>query len=386
MKILNIILLFFSICILSIGQNIEFKYTNSTIGNISTLTVSAYNSTSGTENLTSFNYGFYFKSAETIIFGITPGATVPNFNATQLSNAVDGSLAGWSFDGTGAIITANLTTEGNTYDRLFIGSITDGNFNGSNIGSTPVDILTLKFDNTTGTINWGDFVFMGGIPQNTTWSYSDNSYSGVEYSIIAYSPTRTQELAITLPLILSDFNAEKLNEFSSLLTWKTSTEVNSDFFEIERSTDSKFWETIATVKAKGDSKSRVSYEYIDNNITLSRSKENIYYYKLRMVDRDGQFTYSEIRDVNFSRLKSPDLVIHPNPTNDNISLDLTVFDKNDGPIEINVYDMNGKQVLNRIITDPGAESIDFSKLPANTYNLMVKQGELICNEKVVKVE
>lgn len=48
--------------------------------------------------------------------------------------------------------------------------------------------------------------------------------------------------------------------------------------------------------------------------------------------------------------------------------------------------MNGKQVLNRITADTGFESVDLSTLPANTYNISVKQGELIYNEKVVKVQ
>ena len=219
-------------------------------------------------------------------------------------------------------------------------------------------------------------------PPNNTY-YASPGESTVSNGSDSYAETIAQ---ITLPVQLISFSADKYNINSSILSWTTSSEYNNDYFGIERSSDNRTWENIGQVKAAGNSMKYQNYNFIDDKLILNRSDENIFYYRLRIVDLDGQYKYSEIRSVDFGKDKTHDLMIHPNPTNDIISFDLTIFDKTDGPIEITVYDMNGQKVLNRIATDTGSESVDLSKLPANTYNIVVKQGDLIYYKKVIKVD
>ncbi len=96
---------------------------------------------------------------------------------------------------------------------------------------------------------------------------------------------------------------------TSLLTWITSTELNSDYFEIERSTDAKSWINLGIVQAAGNSNAKNNYNFVD-----SIPESGLNYYRLKMVDLDGTFAYSRIKSVNFPEFSWAKL--YPNPVND----------------------------------------------------------------------
>ena len=366
-KLFIIIVLFFIIQSFAVGQGLILNFVNRQLtGNTWTFDVEGVAGTEyiGTnDNWSTMNVRFDIVVPSGVIF-VAPYSGVPNPAYASTAGA--------------QIAVPGAPPEGS----IEFGITLDRNAGLPDLSTTPAILGTFTF------------TFSNSVPSsNLITPRPVANISGSFYTTLEDATTRRPfilpvnfTVVSALPINLTDFTAQKYNQNSSLLRWTTFSEISFDYYGIERSLNSRSWEKIGSVKAKGDSKSKVSYEFIDDNITLSRSKENIYYYRLRMVDRDGQFTYSEIRDVDFGRLKTPDLIIHPNPTNDIINLDLTIFDKNDGPIEITVYDMNGKLVLSRITTDTGSEIVDISSLPANTYNIKVKQGELIYNEKVIKVD
>ncbi|MBK7093642.1 MAG: T9SS type A sorting domain-containing protein [Saprospiraceae bacterium] len=278
-----------------------------------------------------------------------------------------------------------LSKDGYKYQKFVIGGAAF--FQSDFIQNIDFEVFKIPITSQTGSgiIEIAPQGFLPNMPNLQIDYFNATSGAGGVPEIYQYDPPDIIA-SVTLPVQLTQFNVEKINGNSVKIFWATEFEINNNYYNIECSQDSRSWESIGQVAARGNSKSEVSYEFVDDNIILSRNKDNIFYYRLKIVDLDGQYKYSEIRDVNFGRIKTPDLMIHPNPTNDIINLDLTVFDKNDGPIEINVYDMNGKQVLNRITGSKGLESVDLRTLPANTYNISIKQGELIYNEKVVKVQ
>ncbi|MBK7633184.1 MAG: hypothetical protein IPJ13_02035 [Saprospiraceae bacterium] len=142
------------------------------------------------------------------------------------------------------------------------------------------------------------------------------------------------DLSVLLPIVLSKFNALKLNEISSKLNWTTSSEINSDYFGIERSMDGNNWETIGRVTAAGNSSKELAYEFIDDNLPLIRTKEQVFYYRLRMTDLDGQYKYSDVRGVNFGKLSTGVVTIYPNPTVEHINVDLSGMDLDAGKVEL----------------------------------------------------
>lgn len=121
-----------------------------------------------------------------------------------------------------------------------------------------------------------------------------------------------------LPVTLVAFDAEKA-ERAVKLTWKTSFETNSDFFEIQRSQDAKAWQPVGRVASAGESKGQMSYDFTDGNPFAGEN-----YYRLKMADRDGTFAFSQIRKVSWA---GGGLVVFPNPAVDRLELDVKDWSK-----------------------------------------------------------
>ncbi|MGG7662671.1 T9SS type A sorting domain-containing protein [Dyadobacter sp. BHUBP1] len=116
-----------------------------------------------------------------------------------------------------------------------------------------------------------------------------------------------------LPVKLVTFDAEK-DERRVKLTWRTSFEYNSDFFEIQRSRDMKSWKVLDHVSSAGESSQQVDYAYADADPIAG-----IGYYRLKMVDRDGTFAFSQIRKVSWD---GTDLVVFPNPAGERLEMNV----------------------------------------------------------------
>lgn len=191
--------------------------------------------------------------------------------------------------------------------------------------------------------------------------------------------------AFILPLFLTSFYVEKIfNKNSSLLTWSTSSEVNSDYFNIERSQDGIKWEAIGKVDAAGTSNWQNKYKFLDENLKLDK-EENIFYYRLKMVDIDGIYKYSEIRSILFTNEKNK-IIAFPNPTREVLNLDLSGMELSRGDISIIIFDEAGRNVLLRKNVNNSLHTIELKDLPAGNYNVVVKQNEDIYLNKIVKIK
>lgn len=102
---------------------------------------------------------------------------------------------------------------------------------------------------------------------------------------------------LILPVILKNFDIA-LQGKSVMASWSTSTEINVATFEIERSIDGSNYKKVGSVTAKGISSVAVDYSFKD----LSLLQSSTYYYRLKMIDRDGKFSYSGVRELS---MKNP---------------------------------------------------------------------------------
>jgi type IX secretion system substrate protein len=119
----------------------------------------------------------------------------------------------------------------------------------------------------------------------------------------------------TLPIVLSAFDAV-LNNSVVDLTWTTDMEINSDHFTIERSTNAgTSWSPIGTVSAQGFSSLPVNYSFTDGSPVSGADQ-----YRLESVDRDGKFTYSDIKVVRVGVISK--VTVFPNPARDNVNITL----------------------------------------------------------------
>jgi len=108
---------------------------------------------------------------------------------------------------------------------------------------------------------------------------------------------------VTLPVELLSFTGKYINN-EILLEWSTLSEINNDYFSIEHSTNGYNFSEIGTVLGNGNSTIQNNYSFNHNNYTTSHN-----YYRLKQIDYDGSFTYSEIIVVNTNSEKNDKLHI-----------------------------------------------------------------------------
>jgi len=132
-----------------------------------------------------------------------------------------------------------------------------------------------------------------------------------------------------LPVELVSFNVTTLEERNVLADWITETEINSDYFVVQRTLDGITFEDIGVVESAGNTLQTASYALIDEHAYSGTS-----YYRLKQVDLDGSFEYSDLKSVNFSGISL--INSYPNPASEEItfiiystlatSFDVTVTD------------------------------------------------------------
>ncbi len=181
----------------------------------------------------------------------------------------------------------------------------------------------------------------------------------------------------TLPVQLTEFKGT-LQGKTALLQWKTSGEINSSHFELEKSNDGTAYRKIATVKAAGTSTSDINYSHIDNE---ALSENN--YYRLKSVDLDNQFKYSNVVLIRLPNA-AQGIYVLGNPFRDNISLRFIKTPKT--KINLELFDISGKLVIKQ---EFGAGTQQFqlpvsAKLSAGVYQLRVSVDGNVFTEKLLK--
>jgi Secretion system C-terminal sorting domain len=172
----------------------------------------------------------------------------------------------------------------------------------------------------------------------------------------------------TLPLHLLSFTGSKQTNHNQL-QWKTADETNTKEFVLEKSTDGRSFNSFATVAARGFGNGSYSY---DDNTQLSGKV----YYRLKMVDNDGKFTYSNI--IVLSNQNTTTVSVYPNPVTDKATLQFS--DNKLLNTTAKLTDMSGR-LVSTIAIKNNFETIDMGKLPAGIYMLQLADGTV---QKILK--
>lgn len=122
------------------------------------------------------------------------------------------------------------------------------------------------------------------------------------------------------PVELIRFNAEGQGA-GIQLEWETATEQNSSHFVVERSLDAYAFEAIESMPSNGNSNTLKRYDHFDSNVQRGVD----YYYRLRMVDLDGTFEYSNVLNVRLDAQARIQVKAYPNPAQEQINLKLSNF-------------------------------------------------------------
>lgn len=166
-----------------------------------------------------------------------------------------------------------------------------------------------------------------------------------------------------------------LNGNDVSLSWISQSEINSDHFEIERSTDGVSYSQIGNKQAAGNSITPINYTYADPAMAAS-----VYYYRLKLVDIDGHYTYSNVAIVRKSGIKG--VRVFPNPVTDKVNLE---FSNAKGIYDISLYSQMGQKVMNRnatIVSTVQIVTLEKGSLPPGSYLVSARNTET--NEKYVQ--
>ncbi len=149
-----------------------------------------------------------------------------------------------------------------------------------------------------------------------------------------------------LPVELTSFTAKLVGK-SILLNWQTSTEINNYGFDVERKignsdNSNNKWEKIEFIAGNGNSNSIKNYSFLDQDF----GNTEMVNYRLKQIDNDGQFEYSNVISVNIS-LNSFELYQnYPNPFNPTTTISwLSPVDAN---VSIKIYDILGNEITELI--------------------------------------
>ena len=180
-----------------------------------------------------------------------------------------------------------------------------------------------------------------------------------------------------LPLNWLSFAVRKADNKSVLLSWVTGNEINNDHFEIERSRNGIDFTSIAAMPANKNAQAQNKYSYTDN---FAVSGTN--YYRIKQVDKDGQYSYSSTEKVDMN-----DIIrywkIYPNP-----AISHSGFYANDAlaKVELSVADMNGKIIWRTNATNISAGQridINLSNASKGIYILKINTDKGNSTEKII---
>lgn len=183
----------------------------------------------------------------------------------------------------------------------------------------------------------------------------------------------------TLPVTLLYFTARKSAKNASLLDWKTSQEINSARFDVERSGDAITFLKIGTVQAAGNSAVPISYLFTDNN-----PAKGMNYYRLKQVDADGRFIYTPARLVTFDDLNAATVKYYPNPTNGILTIELSSANGNEARV-INITNATGAVVYQlKAGSSAGTKmQIDLSRYAKGTYYIQLRTATMNSTERIL---
>jgi hypothetical protein len=117
---------------------------------------------------------------------------------------------------------------------------------------------------------------------------------------------------------LTEFTGSLQNNKKAVLNWKTENEVNTSHYDVERSVDGTTYSSIGTVASKGSSSA--TYQLIDAQ--AGNQQAQVLYYRLKMTDIDGKYTYSNIVVINLGSTVAK-VTIAPNPVHDRMSVTIS---------------------------------------------------------------
>ncbi|MDZ4807607.1 MAG: T9SS type A sorting domain-containing protein [Bacteroidota bacterium] len=286
------------------------------------------------------------------------------FSFTQSATTIAANFAVAGLTNSGAVISS---VSGGTNNQLVVNNMTV-----PNLSVVPNVLIGAKLINHIGFLTATFQSTISGLPAGLGGSDLSNdpkTPTPDDATIIGRCP------GIPLAVKLLSFSGNYKNN-TTLLNWQTEGEVNFDHFEIERSSNGADFYNIGNEVAKGTASTKQNYSHADNLVTVNG---DVFYYRLKIVDKDGTFTYSSIVLVRKDQKMTTGITINPNPVITGSVATVRFNAANTGKVDLRIMDMAGKTVLQQQANIfEGSNNIslnNLSKLLPGVYVLQLSNGE-----------
>jgi hypothetical protein len=251
-------------------------------------------------------------------------------------------------------------------------------------GSVNVAELRLLVDDDGDFSNGGTQCYFNGDGTGIVISYSNPTITVSNISDIHIPNNGTKYITLAsisittpLPIELLDFNL-KCIDGSNHLSWQTFTGTSVNSFEVERSTVNEDWQAIAEIYANENTHNYLMYSYEDR-LELPIQ----YYYRLKLVDIDGNSKYSPVLATSIEACSMlDDIDLYPNPANDNISF--TVLSSLATSIHVEIQDLSGRIVFaENLSKEQCSVGITTTYFSEGTYLFKAKINDKLVIKRIV---
>lgn len=304
--------------------------------------------------------------------------SVSGFNVTGLDNDGSTNLREYlSFYNLNTYTLENPT--GLAASSIMSGSTVVGKrFDGCTTEYDGIDITATKAMVTNQYVSTSSFAVRVGGKATGPINISNN---GRQHSLWFKKFTYSNPVVQTLPITLADFTA-RLNNKNVLLNWATDMENNASHFTIERSVDGKSFDDAAIVFAEGNSSVRREYSFKDD---VSKINSKLVYYRLKMVDMDARYKYSEVVLVRMAGEESQtNVLVFPNPAVNELRISIP-YEWQNKTVSYTIYNSGGTMVKQKVNSSAGqTETMHVADLPPGIYLIKTNNGSQTAVQKFIK--
>ena len=319
---------------------------------------------------------------EFVVTFVQSGSSTPILQDTLNATAID-------VDGDGSVLQEQFTAFGvatytlNTPTSLVAGSVSGGTiFTGPTANSPGIDTTATKVMVTLNYSKVSSIKFRyGGQVSGTGSTSATNRYNSIWFKTFSYTAAKVN----TLPVMFASFTAQlNSNSNKTLLNWATTSELNASHFIVQRSTDGSEFDDVAIVFAQeGNSISLRQYSYSDD---ISSFSNPLIYYRLKIIDADGNFQYSDIELIRLSKqVGQSNISVYPNPAQS--QLRITIPDSWQGKnISYHIYDVHGSLMKQKQSNNAGqTELLNIADLQVGIYIVKAVNGNQTSVQRIVKL-
>ena len=276
---------------------------------------------------------------------------------------------------------------GGPYIRLTLsGANVNSNFDGTPAGfdltSSYQTLATINFTILNSAVSTDLTIGTGSLTVGLFSTHNNEDFSGTIIPQTMSAPVNI--VNEPLPVELTSFTSKYLND-KIHLSWITKTEVNNSGFNVERKINESEWMKIGFVEGNGNSNSPKEYRFTDNDLSSGGSK---FFYRLKQIDNDGQFEYSDVIEVNISPQQYELLQNYPNPFNPYTVIQFST--PTAGYVNLVVFNILGEQVAELVngFKESGVYKINFdaSELNSGVYFYKLSTGNFSEVKKLMVIK